>query len=372
MNARPLLTPWASRVAFVSAFFILSAIYSCTNPKPASRTISPQSDSIRYMGRIKHEKDSSTVYWSGSAISVRFKGRSLQALLRDEHGKNYFNIVIDGDSLRYFSPSPEKRYYTLAENLGDGEHVVDLIKRNEWETGKTWFYGLKIHEGTLLTPPAPRKRVIEFFGNSITAGYAIEDYTGGDSPDSIFTNNYYTYAALTARHFNADYYCTVKSGIGIMVSWFPLIMPEIYDRLDPTDSSSRWDFKRAVPDIVVINLLQNDSWLVNLPTHESFKQRFGTKPPSSTEIIAAYKSFVEKVRNVYPGAHIICALGSMDAMKEGSPWPTYVQQAVAELRDEKIYTHFFPYIKKPGHPRKEDNAIMAKSLIEFIERRIKW
>ena len=65
-----------------------------------------------------------------------------------------------------------------------------------------------------------------------------------DSPNGYYENNYDAYAAITARHFNAQYHCTSKSGIGIMVSWFPLIMPEMYNRLDPTDSTSKWDFSK--------------------------------------------------------------------------------------------------------------------------------
>jgi hypothetical protein len=33
--------------------------------------------------------------------------------------------------------------------------------------------------------------------------------------------------------------------------------------LDPVDSTSKWDFSGYTPDVVVINLFQNDSWLVN-------------------------------------------------------------------------------------------------------------
>jgi len=78
------------------------------------------------------------------------------------------------------------------------------------------------------------------------------------------------------------------------------------------------------------------------------------------------------VRNVYPDTPIICALGSMDATKEGSAWPGYVQQAVDGLGDSLIYTHFFPYIEKGGHPRVTDNRKMSESLTAFIKDRLKW
>jgi hypothetical protein len=32
----------------------------------------------------------------------------------------------------------------------------------------------------------------------------------------------------------------------------------------------------------------------------------------------------------------------MDATKAGSPWPGYIQKAVAEMQDPAVYTLFFP------------------------------
>jgi hypothetical protein len=350
---------------------LVSCIAGDKSTSYSVRHFDPADGKIRITGRVQRG-DSVTIYWPGTSIKVKFYGSSLKAQLRDEKGENYFNVVIDGDSLHYFRPDTVKRFYMLAHNLPEGEHTVELIKRSEWDLGKTWFYGMQVIDGELVELPEPNKRVIEFFGNSITAGYAIDDTTGGDSPKGPFTNNYYTYAATTARHFNADYYCTVKSGIGILVSWFPLTMPQLYNRLDPNDSLSRWDFKKVKPQIVVINLMQNDSWLVNMPEHESFKNAFDKIPPTGSQIIAVYKTFVANIRSVYPEAHIICALGSMDATRKGSPWPGYVQSAVNQLNDKRIHTLFFPYTNKAGHPRRDDNEAMAKQLISFIEETIEW
>jgi len=335
--------------------------------------IDSTNENIKYAGRINFEDAKSPeIYWSGTSIKIRATGGDVKALLKDERGENYFNIVLDNDSLSYVKLDTAKQWYTLAANLPNGDHTIELVKRNEWDKGSTHFYGFELTGGDLLELPEGNGRVIEFFGNSITAGYAIENYTGSDSPDSIYTNSYTTYGAVTARHFDADYYGTVRSGIGIMVSWVPVIMPEIYNRLDPTDPTSKWDFSRVQPDIVVVNLFQNDSWLVNMPNHESFKIRFGNEKPDENKIIESYKNFVSRLRNVYPEANIICALGSMDATREDSPWPRYVITAVEKLDDPKIHTHFFPFIAKGGHPRVEDNKVMAESLIGFIEKNIEW
>ena len=143
----------------------------------------------------------------------------------------------------------------------------------------------------------------------------LKIYREKDSPDSTYTNNYLSYAAITARHFDAEYHCICKSGIGITVSWHPLIMPEMYDRLIPTDPSSKWDFSLYKPDVVVVNLFQNDSWLVNMPEYDEFKVRFGTEAPNDDEIIAGYQQFIANLRQKYPYANIICSLGCMDAVK---------------------------------------------------------
>ncbi|HYC84110.1 MAG TPA: hypothetical protein VEB86_02765 [Chryseosolibacter sp.] len=339
-------------------------------PHPVA-TVGPGHEALHYNGRLRQNKDSVTIFWPGTTVRFKFRGTGVKAYLRDERGENYFNVVIDQDSLQYFKTGRQKSAYVLAENLRDSIHTLELVKRTEWDKGKTWFYGLQI-DGELLQAEPARTRTIEFFGNSITAGYAIEDYSGGDSPDSTYTNNYATYAAITARYFNANYYCTVKSGIGILVSWFPLTMPEMYDRLDPEDPQNKWDFSTVQPQVVVVNLFQNDSWLINMPDHESFKQRFGAHRPDEKQIVAAYKDFIIKLRNVYPQAHIICALGCMDAVKENSPWPGYVSAAVKSLADPRVYTHFFPFLSKAGHPREKENREMAESLISFIENNIEW
>lgn len=348
-------------------------LYGCKSSEAIrNETYVPAKDgNVKMVGRIQREPDGAVVFWPGTSIKINFRGTGARVWIDDERGANYFNVIINGKFHRYIRLDSGKQQYPLLENAKDTIHQIELIKRTEWDLGSSKIFGFTI-QGRLLPPDPPSKRKIEFFGNSITAGYAIEDNTGGDSPDSIYTNHYSTYGAITARHFRADAYFTVRSGIGVMISWFPLIMPEMYDRLDPRDSSSRWDFSSFQPQVVVVNLMQNDSWLVNLPQEESFKLRFGTTKPSEAEIVDAYRQFISQIRDVYPDAKIICAIGSMDASKTGSPWPEYVQEAVDELDDRSITTLVFPYIEHDGHPRVSDNEKMADQLIDYIARYLKW
>jgi hypothetical protein len=353
---------------FVCAFLCLS----CSSP--AQVVVKARNPHVQYSGRIAMRNDSSAeLSWPASAIRINFSGTRISAVLKDEKSDNNYNIIVDGNVVSVLHPLQEKKEYILADNLTPGKHTLELFKRTESSMGKTWFYKFEFPLGSeVLSPPPLPKRKIEFFGNSISCGYADIDTAGKDRGTSTYENGYISYAAITARHFDAELHNTSKSGIGITVSWFPLVMPEMYDRLDATDPYSKWNFSKYTPDLVVINLFQNDSWIVKLTDNAEFKARFGTTPPTDDFIIKAYRKFVKEVRSKYPKASIICTLGSMDATKEGSPWPGYIGKAVSELKDSKIYVHIIPYKNTPGHPSAKEQRDMADNLIDYIEKNIKW
>jgi hypothetical protein len=354
---------------------LLIAFLSLTLYSFSQLQIKPNDKDITYMGRVKVAQDSACFYWPGTSASINFKGSGISVSMKSRHEVGYFYAIIDNDAEHAFKFKSDnlKTTVSLASGLSSGNHTLQLYKLSN-NTSENIFYGFQI-DGKAKTnnPDKPLKRKIEFYGNSITAGHGVDvEKGGGDSGRPEHFNNYYTYAAFTARHFNAQYSCIARSGIGIMVSWFPEIMPEIYDRLNPMDSDSKWDFAQYTPDVVVVNLFQNDSWIVNIPTNEQFISRFGTSKPTDEFTILAYQNFISSIRTKYPNAHIICALGNMDATKTGSKWPDYIKQAIERINDAKIYSITFPYKNTAGHPNKEEQQMMANDLIGFIDKNIKW
>jgi Carbohydrate esterase 2 N-terminal len=351
----------ATLILFINQFCLAQTIIKCNDPH------------LRYMGRLIVNPDSVALSWPGSSIDINFRGTGVKAMLWDEHGENYFKVIVDGKVLPDIQMDSVKHLYTLVSGLPAGKHHLELFKRTEWVFGKTWFYQFDLDPNTTIAKAPPvKKRKIEFYGNSITCGYAVFDTTGQDRGTPPFQDNYLSYAAITARHFNANYSCIARSGIGILISWFPQIMPEMYNRLYGDEAEPEWDFSKYTPNVVVINLFQNDSWLVLKSEHPEFKHRFGTTAPTATQIVNAYQNFAQDIRSKYPNAYIICALGSMDATKEGTPWPGYITKAVNSLHDKKITTLFFPYKNTPGHPQIAEQQAMANELIRYINKNIKW
>ncbi|OOQ62282.1 hypothetical protein BC343_01485 [Mucilaginibacter pedocola] len=352
-------------------FSVLLACVLFAACKP-STVVNFDNPNIHYSGRVGIKKDAAELIWTASSVVVNFEGTGADAVLSDSKGADMITVVADGKVVQTLKPKKNKqKTYELVSGLQPGKHRLELFKRTEYQVGTLSFYGLKLHdEGKILPPPVYKHR-IEFYANSITCGFALEDTTGKDR-DEGFQNGYRSYANITARHFNAQYHCIAKSGIGVVLSWLPYIMPEIYDRTYPMDPKSKWDFSKFTPEIVIVNLFQNDYHTLSSPTHPQFKARFGTTRPSAETIIAKYQDFIKSIRNKYPDAKIICALGSMDSVEPGSPFPGYVEKAVATLGDKNVYSQIFPYLGAHRHPNAREHEAMAKQLISFIETKFGW
>ena len=324
---------------------------------------------FQYSGRIDFSNPKEPViYWPGTSIVTKFEGQSISILMNDQSGGSYYNVFVDDDFEHPYVLDCQAgvQSYPVPINLSDGVHSLLIFRRTEASTGWTKFLGVRLEDGkTLQSPPPKPQRRIEFYGNSITCGMGNEAPDNGDDDKMAEENNFLTYAALTARNLDAEYSCIAKSGIGIIISWFDLVMPDYYYRLNPADPNSRWDFSLYRPDVVVVNLFQNDSWLIK-----------NMNPvPDSTAIVAAYVDFIKKIRAEYSDALIVCSLGSMDATKKGSPWPGYIEKAVVQMQnegDENLATYFFPFKNWYKHPRVRHHADMAEGLTQFIGEKMGW
>jgi len=350
-------------------FVILAFIFQ--SKSFAFEIITADNPNFQYTGRIDFTIPSKPViYWAGSYIKANFEGSFLVINLDDEKGESYYNVFIDND---YENPfvidcRAGNQIYLISTTLSDTAHSLEIFRRTEADSGPTKFLGIYLNDGkSLLPPPTRPSRKILFYGDSITCGLGNEAPDNDDLGDKSEENNFLAYGAIASRILEADYMCISKSGIGLMISWFPIIMPDYYNRLNPDDANSFWNFNEFVPDVVVINILQNDSWLIN-----------NLNPiPDSSVRVASYASFLRTIRSKHPNAFLVCTLGSMDATREGSPWSGYISAAVEKLKledgDLNIGTFFFPFDPNwKYHPRVRHHLEMGKNLANYINEEIGW
>jgi len=347
------------KVLFVKEFICILFVVLVSVNVYAAVTITANDPNIQYTGRIDFSNPLAPVLsWSGSSVIANFQGTSIKATL-NEMGGNYFYSIIDDGTPNKISLSGGQRTYTLASGLSDTTHKIELYKRSEAINWPTAFVNFIIDNGKKLTqPPARPIRKMEFYGDSITAGLALD--STADDQAAVNTNSYLTYSSITARNLNAEHHTIAVSGIGLVKSWSDGNMPkDYYYRLTGSNASSNWNFSLWKPDCIVINLGQNDNWL-------------GT---TQSQAVTGYVDFVNLLRTRYGDMTtkripIIMALGSMDATYSGSPWPGYIQQAIDSLHstysDNNVYKVIFPWCGIWTHPHAPQHAAMAQQLTDFI------
>ncbi len=347
-------------------------------PVWALTAVPPTDDGFLYTGRVDHsEPEKPLISWPGTSIKANITGDKLIIVMDDKNGKNYFNVILNGQD-RYPAVLELKKglhEYDLSYLLFDNEQAVnqlEIFKRTEGHEGGTRFLGLKLADDAKLSAkPQPLKRKIAYFGDSITSGMGNEGADTGSDHNEAEKNHYLSYASITARNLDAEHHSISLSGIGFMVSWFDFIMPQYYDQVSGIgNNDTQWDFSNWQPDVVVVNLGQNDSWLID-------NEKRLKPEPTGREIIDAYKNLFNQFKQHYPNAKFISALGSMDATKPArAHWPEYIKTAVNELNqtDKKHKIEFvtFDFNGFHGHPRVAQHVRNAEKLTAKIKQIMNW
>lgn len=322
--------------------------------------ITPEHPGLYYIGRIDRKDPGAPRFiWQGTELRFSFSGRRLGLRFSDAWGQNFYNVIIDGRVILLQLVEGGSHDYLLDEILPEGWHEVIIFKRTEAMFSNAVFRGLILERGTEMgSKPEPLPLAIEFYGDSISAGACNEDPAADQYDDYSTHNNYRSYGAMTARNLNAEYVNIAVSGTGICYSWNPVLMPEVYDKLYPENTSERYDFSGRIPDIVLLNLGQNDYGYPN-----------SLGKPFPSDFTEKYTELVRNLRGLYPDARIICAIGGMSAYRESPDLQAAFKKAVDILKsaDERIYSFVFTAYTD-NHPRVDTHAKLAAELTPLIQK----
>lgn len=356
----------------LSAMLILLSFHA--NALSPNGTYSSDNDGFRYTGRISFNEESAYLTWPGTSVSFSFSGRKLVLDLEDDKGNNYFNVIINDnqDFPLVLNTKKGRHQYDISYAINTDVSSVTLFKRTEGAEGGTFFHGVSLDsEEVLLDSALVSKRRILFYGDSITVGMGNEAADNNRDNLASEKNHYLSYAAITARNLDAEFHSIAKSGIGFMVSWFDFIMPEYYDQLTgESNNDSTWDFEQWQPHVVVVNLGQNDKWLI-----ENERKLVATPQ----EIQNAYEAFIRKLMRLHPDATFVCAIGSMDASRD-ERWPGYIDNAVNKIKvspdnegdSTRIYTTVFEFNGYGAHPRVAQHHQNAEKLTSILKTVMGW
>ena len=303
-----------------------------------------------------------------SGLRFDFRGSSLKAdfvssaeyCYDDEH--RAWIAVYLGDSTEPCTRFPldsEQAEYTLLESDEPISSTVTVVKLTEEQFGTAGITSLRLGAGASIGKIPDSDRYIEFFGDSITAGYGNEGELSHGF-DTSEENGMLTYAPITARALGADFSMVCVSGMGLTASrTCDFVAGDIYPKTDAFISDAAYDFTRK-PQLIVVNLGANDSYYINKDSsvYDLYESR--------------YYDLLAQIRSCNPDSVILCCI--CDYWQERMPQiERVVKQFSEDNGDDGIYTLLLPYVTREedygsdAHPKIKVQYEIADVLTEKIK-----
>lgn len=321
--------------------------------------IGPDHPAVRMVGRFTADY---RFNWSGCKIEIETDATAVNAVLEVVADASAgMTVVVDGEP-RFLKLTTAQTVYPLAENLEPGRHRIELFKRSEATKGTVRFKGLDLSDGAQLFEIEPPERRLLAIGDSITCAYGSEAVSPDEGNTVENENGYLSYVAIAARELEADLMMVCRSGHGMFRNRSLHndrndTLPQLFERTLWNEETPAWDHSRYKPDLVVINLGSNDN-----ATRDGAKGALKKK-----DFVDTYIAFIERLRDLYPDAHVVLSIGPM-TLEPISDW-------LPEIADEFDNTSVLTYARFAGdgdvgghwHPSVAKHKKMAGELVEKIE-----
>ncbi|HEV7606948.1 MAG TPA: GDSL-type esterase/lipase family protein [Steroidobacteraceae bacterium] len=356
------------RTAALAAAFVGLALASAAAPggprlTPVSTPPGTKSLSAHIAGRITQV---GSYQWPGLYFEAKFEGRSVY--FKTGQGDVILHVLVDGESVGTLVKPVPGSY--LIDGLTNGAHSVRIDAVTESQSAPNTFGGFALPAAGKALSTAPRKRQIEFIGDSHTVGYGNSSRSRDCSQDEVWatTDNSRSFAPKVALHFDADYQVNAISGRGIVRNYdgsagdpLPVAYPFVL-----LNHATHFDGADWQPRIIVIALGTND-FSTALKSGEKWK----TREELHADYEATYVKFIESLRARNRHAFILLWATDMAEHEIEQEAGKVVAQLQSKGDDQVA---FIPIdgLAMTGchwHPSLADHDTIAERLIRFIDDR---
>ena len=329
-------------------------------------------ENVKFHGRVVKQNNRWFMDWTNTGIEFTFLGTDAFLTMGPTNAGAYnfpcVTVSIDDQEPVRIDELKSFKKVQVAKSLPYGEHTVKVLKVSE-STGTPIAMGeitvtsSEPKEAKLLEPPAASDRKILFFGDSITAGYGNLGKPENKNYYTYEQDGMQTYASLTAKALSADAHYVCISGRGVFQSLdggFENVMPIYIDTAVPSMNLA-WESSAYTPDLIVINLGTNDSWMG--VSNEKFE--------------TAAKNFLTALRERYPDAKILWCYGIM-----GNYYNNLLTKIMNDFNNEYGNASYFLLENADttteaegganGHPNVAAHHKRAEALTTHIKELMNW
>ncbi len=210
-------------------------------------------------------------------------------------------ITVDGDKTEHYLIHAGTADYVIATGLAEGNHTVRIVQEIGRIASDLTLNSIDVTGFAKETPES--ELFIEFIGDSITEGCGL--YMDGET---VYNDATATYAYQAIQALNADYSIAAKGGSAYMYAGsadnnFAQIFPYRNYSKDKTEVYT----PARVPNLIVLNLGQNDNWQTYIGTHEYVQADFDAN--FATVIDTIYATYGRQAEKDIP---ILFVFGCME------------------------------------------------------------
>jgi lysophospholipase L1-like esterase len=356
-----------------------------------SVVVNANNENISIIGRADFKAQYPTFSHAGIQIKFNFKGESLAVGLSDitdgfEEHLNYYNIYINDTLVSVLEIKPLGKWYDIDYSFNNRTVEVMIFKRTEAMCAGGVFEGLKVDEGAIISKSKAKTKKIEWIGDSFTAGYGNMISNAAPpkgNPNTGFhainEDNSKAWGALASKTLNAEYMCTAFSGLGIYRNYDnseDTTILNIYEQVTPGVLNVKWNFSLYQPDLVVVNVGQNDFGPETYaPVVMTDSLRFST----------AYLALLKQVKSHNPKAKILIAIGGglsdfypkgFKRLTRSRAWLKTIANTFNESYPNSCSTFELKTISPPygedWHPTLNSHKLMAGQAVVAIKNVMNW
>lgn len=311
--------------------------------KESEKIARADASELSYSGRIDFTDPLAPIFiFPASFVKMVFKGSKLKVLIkgRQNYPNTYIGYALDGVEKKVIlSANKEVQEITLAEDLNrEKKHEIILFKR-QGPSCEFIFYGFIVDKESEISMPRKKyRKCMEFYGESAACGKSLEAIDCTNEVDlrkaDEYSNAWNSYAMMTARNLKAEVSIIAQEGIALLdnTGYQSIGMESIYDKLHfnfDTGEIAFWDFNRYIPQVVVIDIGQNDSIPENYMKEDSNCYK-------SINWKNHYREFVLNIRQKYKNAFIVL---TTTIIQHDPSWDRAIGLVCDEINDKNI-VHF--------------------------------
>jgi lysophospholipase L1-like esterase len=262
--------------AVLGAALVVSGLVGSGGAQAAAGDGTPSDPDIAFVGRWNRSSAEAVPNWAGVYLRVGFTGTTVK--LRQRGTVDLWASIDGGDFVAH--PNVSGTVNLTPTPLRAGNHTLTVSYRQVAGSyhGDAVFTGLTLDPGAQTSPPPARQRLVEFVGDSITAGATSSKLAVTD------------YAFVVGERLGVEHTQIAIGGMCLAETADGCWGHERRYRLTSgTTGTPEWDFSRYAADVVVVNLGTND-------------KSHGVSGP---DFQAKYVSFLQEIRARYPRATVL-------------------------------------------------------------------